>query len=342
MSERIKTIVIVSVLAFAFWIFAEAESLSERRVSTRISFQADPANRDTLRIRTQQGFEGGITLELRGPRAALDDVERELAAGIDLTRGDALLPLADGTFEVDLIEVFQSLETISSRTEVLSVRPQSVQVELRRFEEIDLPVAVDLVGVEAEAAPTISPASARVRLPSEFARERNDERRALATINPGMLQDRPAGETVSVQVRPRLPEEWRGDDEITLLSPEFVTVSLSVRSTRDEASVDAVLWTTLPIGDAGRFDLTVDAADRRIPVRVSGPAEPIARIESGEWPIVAVVALDGTELLQQTISKDIRYFALVGGGLRALPPSVEVESERTALTIGVARGEDAP
>lgn len=51
MAERVKMIVIVTVVTALVWLFAEGESLTTRTEAVRVQFVVSEANRGLLRVR---------------------------------------------------------------------------------------------------------------------------------------------------------------------------------------------------------------------------------------------------------------------------------------------------
>lgn len=340
MGEAIRTFVIVSVLAVAVWVFAEAESLSTREVNARVELVVSPANRENLRVRMNGDESSQVQLELRGPRSALDRVQRDLEGSISITPAAAGLN-EDGPFTLDLGAYLQSLEPIQeANVEVVSVRPPTMSGELIRLKTVDgVPIVVEASGLELEASPTVSPETTRVRVPASLSDGELSDLVVLAQLGEAQVSSLQPGEPVSLSAELRLPASWRGRPDVQLLGPTAATVGLTVRSTRAEAMVEATLWTTLPAAQAGDYELAVDLGERVFDIGVVGPADAVARIESGEWPIVAAVALLPDELLEATVSKELRWFVREGGGLRALPPGVDVRSDRQSVTVTITPAE---
>lgn len=342
MADAIRSIIIVSMLAVAVWVFAEAESLSGREVNARVEFAVSPANRDLLRVQIDDAFTGQVQLELRGPRAALDRVQRELDRAITITPATADIS-TDGPFVIALDDYLQSVDVIEeTNVEVISVRPPTLSGELVRLKVVDgVPVLVRTPDIELEAAPTVTPESVRVRLPAATPAEEIDTLAVIAEIDADDVADSPPGEPLSLTAELGLPEPWNLRQDVQLLGPQTAAVGLTIRSTRVVATVEAVLWTTVPSAQAGDFELDVDLGDRVFDVEVAGPAEAVARIETGELPIVAVVAILPDELLESTLSKELRWFVREGGGLRPLPPGIDVRSERQSVTVSITPDDDA-
>ncbi len=342
MGEWLRSMVIVTVLALAVWVFAEAESLSAREVNTRVEFVVSNANRDLMRARVDREFAGQVQLELRGPRSALDRVQRALDEVIVLTPNSTGVA-TDGPFTIYLADYLQNLEVVDeANVEVVSARPPTLTGELVRLETVeDVPVDVLTRGLDLEAAPTVSPETTRVRVPASIAEQAERELRVLARLAVEEVEALPAGEPRSLPAALELPEPWRSMTDVQLLGPQTAAVGLTIRSTRVVASVEATLWTTVPSAQAGAFELAVDLGDRVFDVEVAGPQDAVSRIESGELPVVAVVAILPDELLENSLSKEIRWFVREGGGLRSLPPGVEVRSERQSVTVTITPADDA-
>jgi hypothetical protein len=278
-----------------------------------------------------------VRLELRGSRSALDRVERELEGGaIEITPALAGLT-SGGPFTLNLDEYVQDLDFMrTANVEVLSVRPRSMSGEVVRLRTLeDVPVVVNLEGLEAVAAPTVSPDTVDVRVPAQL-----DDATARSLFVVAEIDDRERarivpGEPATLNATLTLPEQARAIGDVQLLSPPSAVVGLTVQSTRVRATVEAVLWTSVPAAQAGRYELVIDPIQRVFDVEVTGPADAVGRIESRELPVVAVVALDATDLLQSTVSREVRWFVREGAALRALPAGVSVQSDRQSVTIEI-------
>lgn len=336
MRDLLRSMVIVSVLTVAVWVFAEAESLSSREIGARVDFSVSQANRDLMRARLDPEFDGAIRLELRGSRSALDRVQRELEGSIEITPSLAGRT-ADGPFTLFLDEYIQNIEVVrAANVEVIAVRPRSISgeiVELRTLDEV--PVVVELDGLEVEAAPTVNPSTVSLRVPASLGEERMQGLYVVASLSDEQRTRIVPGEMVSLTARLALPPDVASLGDVQLLSAQSAAVGLTVRSTRVNATVEAVLWTTVPTTQAGRYEFAVDPIQSVFDVEVVGPADAVAMIESRELPIVAVVALDATDLLEAAVSREVRWFVREGAALGPLPPGVEVRSDRASVTIEI-------
>lgn len=336
MPERVKTIIIVTALALAFWVFAEAESLSERTVNARFELTVEPADRDTLRVTTDREFQNRLAIELRGPRAALEAVQRLLANPVRLTPEQAGIAIEDGTFTLDLRDTLQELPAVTdANVEIVSVRPSTLTGALLRLDTIQVPIVTRLAGFQTEATPTVTPPTATVRIPALLTQGEREELRVVVRATRADFDELPPGETVQVRLPTQLERRFATNPDIELLTPEDASIAFAVRSTSDTARVDSILWITYPVGQSGAYEIEVNPADRIVPVTVTGPTDDVTRIESGEWPLVAVVSLDAAQLLESDVAVDLRWFALTGGGLRSLPATIEVESEKTSVILTI-------
>jgi hypothetical protein len=338
MAERVRMIVIVSIVTAVVWLFAEGESLTTRTESVRVQFVADEGDRDEIRVRVADGFQGTATLELTGSQVGIEAARRSLGTVIEFTPADLGFPISDGVYQVDLASAIASSDLMTGiGVKVTAATPARIALEYTLLESIQVDIEPIIPGLDISGEAVVEPARASVRVPAGLSQAVRDDIRVIARVPEAQLQSVQEGIQLSRAVTLSLDDASRQIRDVELLSSSRATVRFTVESTAVEQDLSSVpVWIVVPPSLSEQWSVQLDANQTVLRARIRGPREAIARISTSETPLIAVVSLDANEMLSRIGSKEISWFIRRNGQLRPLPASVEViEAERTVVNLSI-------
>ncbi len=334
LAESIKTVLIVTSLAVVVWLFAEAESLGQEQIPARVAFQsANPSAPDFL-VTPLEGFDGDLTLDVRGGRSALIDLSIALQRPVALEPGKGV-PKADGRHVVDFLDVLSRLPLIQKTGATIDyVRPPRAAVRVERLVELSIPIAFDAAGLEIEGPISISPAEARLRLPASLAELVTAETRVRATLDPQVRGDlAPGPRTVEADLQP--PAAVADERGVALLD-QTAAISLTVSSAAMSRRFAAVpVQVLLPPIEADDYRVVLDDESQFVAVEVQAPRSVFERLDQENTALVAVLSLSDIDLASRVTEKPVSFSIMSDGRLVSPPPSAAFypDNETVSFTI---------
>ena len=273
-----RTLVWVAPLTLLIWIYAEREqTVTVPAPPFPIEVKTAAPNR---LVKLRGPADGNLVAEFSGPRAKIDKV-REL-----------LLPKPDGAavqifIDPQLSEGAQELLAVNQLNNhpifknngitVKSCQPPYLKVDIDKFEERELPVAIEDVKVKAlmSGDGAFSPATVKVRAPSQTFEDADYRQKNYLTpqITVEQLKNR-TGQVVLENV----PVQWQNYKEHVGFATPAVTVTLSLKQADVSYTIPSLpIWQSLPpkFDDEGRAEY----ADAIPNVEVIGPPETIEAIK---------------------------------------------------------------
>lgn len=325
MGDRWKTILLVTLVAAIIWVFAEGESLRSKEVTVRIVLA--PADGGMQLLRTPSGWNGVVVLDVEGATAAVDRFEDLARQPIALRAGEHFVA-ESGPLDVRAIlrgyEPFRRLGVT-----IASADPPAIDLAVDVLESVEVPVRVEvasaeLSGVAVADPPRVRlmvPRSVRDRLPRDafvLARVRAEQ---TATLLAGREERIPA-----VTLAP--PDAVRDVPGVEVIPPQAAVVLTLKHKTAEAMLASVPVHVRVAPARLGEFDIEVETEYLR-DVTVRGPRELIAKIESREIAVVAMVTLSRDELEAGITEK-----AAVFGDL---PGVVEFDVERPIVSLKITR-----
>lgn len=333
MLDRLRTLVIVSAVAVALWLYAEAESLGQFKGITTLRFVA-PDTLDRM-IRPASEFSGTLSVDLVGSKAAIAEAEAQLARGVRLTPGVAGVPSADGRHSVDLLATLQQYPALArSGVRIMSVSPQLVDVEVIELVELSAIVEPALGTVEVIGATRITPERATVRLPKSAANGNTEPFRVRAELSDSQMRRLPASGTAREEARLEAAPAFAAlpGFEIT---PSTAMLEFTIRNrTAREEFKSVPVQIVLPPIEVGRWKVEVEAEDRFVPAEVTGPADQIEKLKSSADALIAIVALSSDDLAARVATKEVS-FAVLRGGVVAARSELVITSGKPTIRLKI-------
>ena len=332
MISRIRTGLILLMLAFVIWLFAESESLGDAEQAVRVEFGVGSEDRDRLLVRTPD-FDGRLQVSFRGAQASIQRARAAMESILRLEPGMPGIPDTDGRHTLRLIDVLREqpfMRTTGVTIEL--VQPQQITIEVEELVQRDFPIVPLLPGIEVEGEVSITPATAQVRLPRSAAAAISQETAVIARVTPAAGRTLPPGPHTMGNIALALPDELANARGVTLLTRR-ATLEFTVRSTLQTETFSSVpVQVLLPPIEMSDWRVILDESDQFVRVEISGPSELIERLRSGQLRLLAAFSLSDVELASGVTSKPLRIMVLADGVPAPLPEGLTVTSP-----VGTAR-----
>jgi hypothetical protein len=338
MSDKLKTLIVVTLISLLIWTYAESQSIQTRPFpAVRMLIPAPSSTEAGARVvwRTGDGERVfRVDLEIEGSAVSIDRVRTDLDEAIDLT-ASAAFPSESGGYTLRLDELLQKHPIFRDSGLSFVVDPPTVQVEVDTIERVSLPImAPEVTGVEIRPlVPTAElalPASvwAEVRDQITELRLRTDQidvttlERGIRTIVPAVLIQRPTQviDAPFVEISPGAV-----DVRATLIVPRKSHVISTVR-----------FFLVLPTDQAGKWNVGIKAGDDDFlrDVKVSGPSEIIDQLMDPNSGVALRAYVELTQdQLDQRATSGIATFSLTNSELTFEMGGNEVGQVEVQLTI---------
>lgn len=343
MLSGVRTFLIVTLFAIVLWVFAESESLGEFSGLTTMRFASAGGEGNGRLLSADPSFDGTITIELVGSKAAISRSEGELKRGIELSPGLAGVPTSDGRHTLNLLRVLQDyLPLKRTGVRIASVTPQAVDVVVQELVMVQAAVEPMLQGVEVVGEVRVTPDRVGVRLPRSAVVEGAEAIRIPARLDAAQTKRLPASGPVKEELELSPPAAISSLPgfrlERTSVDVEFTIRGRSATETLRSVPVQVVL----PPVEVGRWEVEVSSEDRFLTAEVSGPTELVERLKNGTEAVIAVVALSSDDLQAHVESKDAT-FMLLRGGVFSTRAELQITGAKGNVRLKItARGETGP
>ncbi len=299
MSQRtdIWTILIITAVSVLVWYWAASETrVTETLPPMRIEFTLPESDRWLINPSSM-----AVTLTAVGSQRSIRDAE-----GLDVLEV-SLKPEVGEQF-VDVLEaVSRHVRIQESGVSVVSVTPSDATIEVDQYVRIPARVRPILAGVQTVGDIVVEPPQVTVSMPGLLRRFYPDDLIVEAFIQRGELERLQAGIAHTIEDVPlRLPEQLTSDSSISI-SPQRVRLTFTVRSQLRDIVLDTPV--RIKIAGAPEDEELIELEPKQLrDVKVTAPYDLIAKIESGEAVVVAVLHLKSSEKEARITSKPITCF----------------------------------
>lgn len=339
-SANLRNYILVTVLTILVWAFAESESLNTRAIRFDVIIDANPAGGRVARVLDGQSWPGRVTLEVQGPAASIDALDKLSSKPLVIAPGFESFPAVAGENALDLRAVISELPEWRGRgVTIQSSDPATLRVVVDEVISRDLPVRVDTGEAQLEDQPQIRPARVQLTLSRKAADALGAELSAVAAIDPQSLSRLVPGRSETLSAVPLRLSVPVPPDAYVRLAPSVADVSLALRSRTASFVLPSVpVHVRLAAAELGRWKIEIPESDRFIPdVRVTGPDDLVDQVRRNELRVVAVVPLSFEELERGITSKEAIFVDVAG------PLKYEAERKSVRLTISkIAAPEENP
>lgn len=329
---------LILLVAVLLWLFAEAQSVSERVVDVRLSFSA-PTEAGLLVQVDDAAWTGRVSVRLQGARAAIDEAARRLADGVSLLVGAPGVSAKPGRQIIELRSALLANPPMDrADVTIASVEPRVMELRVDELVSLDgVAVRADMPGVQTVGPITIDPPSAKIILPQQEKNRLGALASTLtltASLTAASFSATPQDGPQTHEARLSLGPEF-ADVVGIRIEPPSVMLTFTVRSTTETITLPSVpVWPMEPPTEINNWIVVIEPMLLR-DIELSGPSDLLERITSGELRVIATVRLSSDELEQRIASKTP---VILG-----LPDSVRINTviQPVRLTI-TPRAEQAP
>ena len=343
MADRIRTAIIVLLIAMAIWLFAEADSLGTDSAIADIRFVNSPSG--TPRVQVSDGeWDGRVSIEVRGSNTAIRKFRQIISDVIRFEPGDRGMPPGRGELRVDLLGAIEAYADVrEARVQLLSVVPSSCRIIVEDLIEREAPVRIRASeDLALSGSPVITPSTVTITGPQgALDRLVGPDAAVTLELQRGRLDPAlPAGVARTVTLPVTLPEAWTSAGLTS--ATKSVNVEFTVRSTLEtETWTDIPVQVVLPSIELDRWHVTINSDDRLIGASLSGPAAALAELKQSGVALLAVLILSSDELEQGVTAKAVTIFARQreDGILVALPEGVAAAPTIPAVSFTATRRE---
>jgi len=327
--ERVRTLIIVTIVSVLVWLFAESRTL--RMETLDVPVTVSEGGRALVYRILDEDWNGVVEMELTGPTAQIDELRAlALDTGLELVLGGEL-PSDPGERDVDLRDALRRNATIdTSGITIRRVIPDQLRLEVDRLESVTVPVELDLGGVETVGPVRVTPSEITIGLPASIAATSDPV--ATARIDPARLTALEPGERIELSQVPirslGLPEGTWG---LRFDEPRLVSVSLELPArTGSHVIPELPVYVSLTPTDLSAWVVEVPPEDRVLTqVTVTGPLAAIGQVRRGDLPLTATVRITSDDLARGVQSAPVR---IVG-----LPPGVVADLAGREVAVSVRR-----
>ncbi len=334
LSRNLQDYIVVTVMTVLIWVYAEARNVQSYAPSEPVPVAVRVAAKDLV-ILDQKPTK--VVVAFNGAQSELDKVRRSLGNGfqidLELTEpGPRNLPMADLLRQTRVLK--------QSNVNLVRVEPQTLEVTVDRV--VKTPVAISFNPRDVQlvtGSVRIDPATLPLTAPQHKLDQLTAEGATLtleAQPNVDIKKLAPGVEhTVIAQVP--LPAALAGDPQVRLASSE-VRVTFTIDKKDDSYVVPSVpVWVSAPPSDLAIYTVKLHEDARVLKdVKLTGPADVMAKVQDKSLRIVAVLRLSTDDLVAAAGKGE-----LTGQAQLVLPPQVTAESSSTAVRYSVTAQQSA-
>ncbi len=337
MGDRLPTIILVTLITAVVWLFAEADSLGGGSEELRIRFVAEDSD---LIVEMADSAGVSLAIDFRAPRGSIAAVRERMAEVARLQPGSPGVPSTPGQHTIDMLGVIAQHPALAGTgAQIDSVRPQTVTITIVALESRDVPLAIELEGVAVEGSVNATPATARLRLPSNLWDSVDLDAAVIARPTSSQIDQLPISGPARVDVQLALSPAIRQSRYASLATPS-VRLEFSIRDRNAQHTFGVVpVMITLPPIETRDWVVTVDPQDQILSLTATGPSELIERLRADNVAIIADLLLSSEELDLGLGSKAVQFFARIDDRKEAIPPGVTITPSKGEVRFTVERVE---
>jgi len=314
MWNRVRTPLLVTVVALLIWVFAEAESLRSVAINAQVRFESSVGSEWVVDVVDDESGVVSAELLAEGTAASLAVVERLLRAPLVVSPGMEGVPQRIGEHLIDLRGVLMAHADIREVKgfSIKQAAPERARVRVDQLITRDVAVQLGALPGEVDGPPDLLTSTVRVRLPAGEASKLTDASVVLARIDEATWNGLTPGRKETLTgVRLELPTEVAGSAH-AILSPRSAEVTLTVRSRTSSAKIASVpVHVRLAPGEIGKWDIEIPEQDRFLTeVTVTGPSDQVKQVQGAVIPLIAWVPLSFEELERGITSKEAVFSEL--------------------------------
>jgi len=312
-SDRFKTILIVSVVALLIWLYAEQANPAKPMERT-VTFQLvlPPGGDLIARLaepnRTYRFEFSGPMVELEQLRAHLQRTDNR----VTLTVGREIEPNT-GQRDYSARELLSRHEWFTGKTNIITEsQTQMVRVTIDRWTKVEVEVGPgDFGDLGIDGAVLVEPASLSVEVWESIEQPLPpDQLRLVATPSAEDLAQLAEGQSHTIAARVALSTVLRSE-QVRLPEGSRVNLTFRLKSRQAQTNLGPVPIKLVILPRDQQYEVTLTEpviAD----IRLSGPSDLINRVKAREIKVFGYLDLDSVELSSGITSKAVSFEHLTG------------------------------
>ena len=328
MWQAIRTIIVVTIVTFLVWLYAESENVRSQAFEADIQFVA-PATQP-LAIRPAQPRR--VRIIARGPAASFAQVERMTRNGPIpiIVREDTSRPDSRESIVLkDRLATSSPLATTSLT--ITEVQPAILDVNIEALKRVSMPVKVDAGDLQGTAV--AEPGAVEVAVPASLAAAAAEES-LTAVLDPRWLAQLETNVPHTLDVDLTAPEALRNAGVPIKLPRVKVTVKVRRQS---ETLVVPLIPVLLQVSsrELTRFNVVVNESNAFLhDIQLTGPSDAIERIRKQEVHVKAFLAFTAEDL-----ERDAAAANSTATPVLSLPPGVTPTEALPVVSYKVVKRE---
>lgn len=313
MSERFKSILIVTVVALLIWLYAE-QANPAKPLSRAVTFQLRLPEGSDLIARLGEPNRA-YQFEFSGPLAELETLRQRLqrtADKVTLAIGTDIDP-GTGQREYLARELLAGHEWFEGSKVIISeAQTQSVRVVIDRWTRVDVAVAAGDFGDLAIDGPVlIEPASLAVEVWESIERPlAADQLRLVAVPASSDLDHLAEGQSHTLAARVEVNTILR-PEQVRLPEGSRVNLTFRLKSRQAQTAFGPVPIKLVILPRDQQYEVTL-TEPVIAEVRLTGPSDLINRVKAREIKVFGYLDLDSVELSSGITSKAVSFDHLAG------------------------------
>lgn len=327
--HRVRTGVVVAFVTVLVWIYAENESRRVAEVTGIIRLQSDASSARVAWFEPSESLTSDIRVMFDGTAAGLESMRTILSADLSLLIGPDI-PSEQGEHTINLLDVLRRHRQLSQREVVVQdVSPLTIRVRVDELQRLPARVELDLPEGMSVDLPSAEPATATIVLPGSYTRLIEGARVVSAVVPRSQIRTTPGVIQAFASVPLQPPDSLSGRLHVRI-DPPTASVSLRIREQAQTITLpSAPIYIRAPQITLDEWSISIDGPDFLTNVRVTGSADAVARIESGQTPVFAYVTVLPDDALAGSVVKNAVF--------SDFSTAIKFESDNTEVKLTFTR-----
>lgn len=305
--SEVLNMIAAAIIALLVWAYANDRTREAATVSGSIRLGVSDPRAQYLEPVTPVP----VSLEVRGSRRAIEQLEDALRGGMSLVAGARDVAGDPGAHIIDLAETIAGQPTVASLgVEIVRARPESVRYEVGTLVTEQVPITPVMPRTSVQGEIVVDPPVATVTLPETA-------RRAIGALTLDAVVDTKnlePGTPQQIDVDLRAPEalaRWR---DLYRVVPPRAKVSFTLLATTADLKLTAVPVRLALPPEAATWEISPALGDESVAeVLVTGPRSAIETLSSSAFQPAAIVDVRADQLVAGTATVPISFWRLPEG-----------------------------
>lgn len=331
--EQIKLLSLTTVLTVLIW--ASADSLVNESVIIHVKLDMVPSASASNMLIELASDNLTYEVEISGPRGSVEAIQEKSPLLVrypmaDLPTGPATQTLSRAELKQRLVEQWSEF----SKLTIVGVRPEMISIKIDHWVNKEVNLTMNRLTHTYEAEPQLQRSTIQVRMRESLLQQLPADQHLqldIASDFERLIADYPAGENATITI----PLHARSFGVDATLTPRMVEVSATIKPQYRVAEISTVpilVAVSFPNLEKPYRALTRDGAPLTLvtqTIKVTGPAEEVARLETGATRAFGVIHLKQTDLDQLNTLRLLTPEYYLPEGIKLSGPPTPIELQLT-------------